>query len=135
MKSSTLTSRAAWRSLVVGDLFVAQADIFGQRAGKEERILQNDGEVLAQRGQVLLAQVDAIHQNLPRGHIVEAHHQAGERGFPAPVWPTMATVCPGSTVKETSFRIHSMPSIAASCWRRGSDCADCSVHCGLSVLR
>ena len=34
--------------------------------------------------------------------------------FPAPVWPTMATVWPGSMVKETSFRIHSMSLSAAS---------------------
>ena len=34
--------------------------------------------------------------------------------LPAPVWPTMATVWPGSTVKETSFRIHSMSVNAAS---------------------
>ena len=51
------------------------------RAGEEERILQDDGEVLAQRGQVVLAQVDAVEQNLAGGDVVEAHHQAGERGF------------------------------------------------------
>ena len=27
--------------------------------------------------------------------------------LPAPVWPTMATVCPGSTRKETSRSTHS----------------------------
>ncbi len=81
MKSSTLTSRAAWRRPVVGDFLVAEADVFGQRAGEEERILQDDGEVLAERVQIVLAQVDAVDQNLAGGDVVEAHHQAGEGGF------------------------------------------------------
>jgi hypothetical protein len=42
---------------------------------------KDHGEVLAQRGQIVLAQVHAVEQNLPGGHVVEAHHQAGERGF------------------------------------------------------
>jgi hypothetical protein len=42
---------------------------------------KHDGEVAAQRVQVLLAQVDAVDKNLAGGHVVEAHHQAGERGF------------------------------------------------------
>ena len=31
--------------------------------------------------QILLAQIDAVDQNLPGGDVVEAHHQAGEGGF------------------------------------------------------
>jgi hypothetical protein len=42
-----------------------RADVFGDGAGEEERVLQDDGEVLAQLGQVLLAQVHAVEQNLP----------------------------------------------------------------------
>ena len=65
----------------VGDGRIAEADVFGQRAGEEKRVLQDDGEVLAESGQVVLAQVDAVQKNLSGGHIVEAHHQAGEGGF------------------------------------------------------
>ena len=40
--------------------------------------------------------------------------------LPAPVWPTMAAVSPGSTVKETPRRIHSMSwSRVSSCSQRG----------------
>ena len=67
--------------VAVGDGFVAEADVLGQRAGEEERVLQDDGEVLAERGQVVLAQVDAVQQDLAGGHLVEAHHQAGEGGL------------------------------------------------------
>ena len=61
--------------------FVAEADVFANRARKQERILQNHGEVPAQLGQIVLAQVDSIQQNAARGDFVEAHHQAGQRGF------------------------------------------------------
>ena len=65
----------------VGDGLVAEANVLGQRAGEEERVLQHDGEVLAQRGQIVLAKVDAVHQDLPGSHVVEAHHQADEGGL------------------------------------------------------
>ena len=65
----------------LGDSLVAEANVLGQRAGEEKRILQHDGEVLAQRGQIVLADVDAVDENLAGGHVVEAHHQAGESGF------------------------------------------------------
>ena len=70
--------------LRLGDGFVAEADVFGDGAGKQERVLQNHGEVLPQVVEIVFAQIDAIEQNLPRGHFVEAHHQAGERGLSRP---------------------------------------------------
>jgi hypothetical protein len=81
--------------------------------------LQHDGEVLAQRGQIVLAQVDAVEQNLPGGHVVEAHHQAGERGFAGAGVAHDGHRLPGSTVKETSLRIHSMPGMAGRFSLRG----------------
>ncbi len=80
-KSSTLTSCAARRIALLADVFVAEADVFADGAREEERILQHDGEVPAQRGQVVLAQIDAVEQDAARSDLVEAHHQAGERGF------------------------------------------------------
>ena len=44
----------------IGDRFVAEADVFGDGSGEEERILQNDGEVAAQRGEIELAEIDAV---------------------------------------------------------------------------
>jgi hypothetical protein len=81
MKSSTFTSRAAWRNWSSVISLVAEADVLGHRAGEQERILQHHREVLAQRGQILIAQVHAVQQNLARRHVVEAHHQAGQRGL------------------------------------------------------
>ena len=66
----------------VGDLLVAEADVSGDGSAEQERVLEDDGEVLAQREQIVLAQVDAVEQDLAGGHVVEAHHQAGEGGFP-----------------------------------------------------
>ena len=48
---------------------------------KQKWILQHHGEVLAQLCQILLAQVHAVHQNLPGRHVVETHHQARQRRF------------------------------------------------------
>ena len=81
IKSSTLTSRAAWRRCAFGDFVVAEANVFGDCSGEEERVLKNNGEVAAERGEILLAQVDAVEENGACGHIVEAHHQAGQGGF------------------------------------------------------
>jgi hypothetical protein len=81
MKSSTLTSRAARRIVSVVDLFVAEANVFADGAGEEERILQDDGEVAAQFSEIVFAQIDTVQENAAGGDLVEAHHEAGERGF------------------------------------------------------
>ena len=49
----------------VGDGLVAEADVFGDGAGEEEGVLQDDGEVLAEGGQVVLAEVDAVERIWP----------------------------------------------------------------------
>ena len=66
---------------IFGDGFVAEADIFGDGAGKEKRVLQNYGEVAAQRGEIEFAEIDAIEADGSGGDVVEAHHQAGQGGF------------------------------------------------------
>ena len=45
---------------LVGDLLVAEANVFADGAGEEEWILQDDGEVAAQFGEIVLAQIDAV---------------------------------------------------------------------------
>ena len=61
-------------------------------AALHERVLREDSsiglvtiyrtiEVLAELGEIVLAQVDAVDQNLAGGHLVEAHHQADEGGL------------------------------------------------------
>src|SRR5712692_3931150 len=47
------------------DAFASQADVAFQRAGKQERILQDDSELAAQIVDVVLADVAAIEQDLP----------------------------------------------------------------------
>ena len=48
--------------------------------------------------------------------------------FPAPVWPTMAMVWPGSMVNETSLRIHSMSVMAARSLARSGESAMLSIR-------
>ena len=38
--------------------------------------------------------IRAVYRNLALIQLIEPHQQINERGFPAPVGPTMATVCP-----------------------------------------
>ena len=76
-----MTSRAACAHGVFGDGFVAEADVFGDGAGEEEGVLQDDGEVAAEGGEIVFAEVDAVEADCSGGDVVEAHHQAGEGGF------------------------------------------------------
>ncbi len=59
----------------------AEADVVGDGAGEEEGILKDDAEALAERGEVLLADVDAIDEHLAVLDVVEAHHEGGDGGL------------------------------------------------------
>ena len=65
----------------VGDPRGAEADVVGDGAGEEEGVLQDDAEALAQRVEVLLADVDAVDEDAAALDVVEAHHQAGDGGL------------------------------------------------------
>src|ERR1700727_1010434 len=65
----------------IGDGLRTEADVLGNVAGEEERILQNDAEVLAKRGELVLAHVDAIDEYLATLYIVEAHHERDDGGL------------------------------------------------------
>src|SRR5579884_384781 len=62
----------------------AQADVLRNRPGKEERVLQNNAEALAQLLQIMLADVYTINQNASMLDIIEAHHQADAGGLAGP---------------------------------------------------
>src|ERR1700728_4323611 len=63
------------------DRVIAETNVFGDRAGKQERILEHNGKVLTQFGQVLFTQVYAVDKDLTRRYVIEAHHQARKRRF------------------------------------------------------
>ena len=81
MKSPTFTSSAARSTCASVIHFGAEPDVVRDRAGEQERVLQHDAEAPAQRVQVLLAHVHAVHQDLPALDVVEAHHQRGDGGL------------------------------------------------------
>jgi len=66
---------------IVGDPGGAHADVLGDVAGEEEGILQDDAEAAAEGEEVLLADVDAVDEDLAKLDVVEAHHERGEGGF------------------------------------------------------
>ena len=72
----------------LGDLVVArvgarEADVVGDRAREQERVLQHDAELAAVRAQVELAQVDAVGQDRALERVVEAGDELGERRLAA----------------------------------------------------
>ena len=81
MKSAMLTSSAAFSRFCVGDPGGAEADVFGDGAGEEEWVLQDDAEAAAEGGEVLVADVDAVDEDLAVLDVVEAHHEGDDGGF------------------------------------------------------
>ena len=53
----------------------------GDGAGEEEGVLQDDAEAAAEGGEVLVADVDAVDEDLAGLDVVEAHHEGGDGGF------------------------------------------------------
>ncbi len=75
MKSPTLTSSAAFSILAAVDGGCSEADVVGDGAGEEEGVLQDDAEAAAEGGEVLLADVEAVDEDLAALDVVEAHHE------------------------------------------------------------
>ena len=59
----------------------AQADVRFERAGEQERILQDDAELAAQILHVQFADVDAVEQDLAALDVVEAQQELNGGGF------------------------------------------------------
>ena len=82
--------------LVVGRVEPAVAEVVGDRAGEQHRILQHDRDLLAQRSHAVVAHVDAVDRARGRR---SASKNRGIRltsvVLPAPVRPTSATISPG----------------------------------------
>ena len=57
---STPIACAAADDLLVGRLGAAEADVVGDRAAEEERVLQHDAELAAVRAQLHVAEVGAV---------------------------------------------------------------------------
>ena len=66
---------------LVGDPVGAEADVLGDGAGEEEGVLEDDAEAAAEGGEVLVADVDAVDEDLAGLDVVEAHHEGGDGGF------------------------------------------------------
>ena len=76
---------------------------------KSTRLLQHDRELVAQVGEAVVAQVDAVEQDRARGRVVEAREQAHERRLAAPVRPAMPTRAPGVDVERDVARAPACP--------------------------
>ena len=57
----------------------AEADVGGDRVGEEERVLEHHADVVAQRVEVDVANVDAVDRDAPGVHVVEAREHERDR--------------------------------------------------------
>ena len=66
---------------VSGCAWFAEGDIVTERAREQKDVLLDDGDLRTQRSQIPLADIDPVHENLTRSHIVGAVDQLDERGL------------------------------------------------------
>lgn len=67
--------------LIVGDPRRAEADVLRDGAGEEEGILQDDAEATAEGIEILVPDIDSIHEDRASLDVIEAHHERGDSGF------------------------------------------------------
>ena len=66
---------------LIADTLIVQADVAGDRAGEDERILQHRPDVFSQVFLPHIAHIDAIDADRPFLYIIEARDQANKRGL------------------------------------------------------
>ena len=60
---------------------MAERDVLGDRAAKQQALLEHDADVAAKDVQVQRAHVDAVDQHPPARRIEEARHQPQQRAL------------------------------------------------------
>ena len=114
MNSSAWAAIAAAFDLVrVGARF-AKGDILADRAREQEDILLDDGDLRAQRGQVPVAHIHAIHQDLTRGDVVGAVDQLHQRGLARAGLPDDGHRLPGLHLEGDALQHGGPPSWLSS---------------------
>ena len=69
---------AGMTQLLIRGVFIAPAEIFGDRAGKEFVFLQHHGDGTAQSIQIIVAHVHAAKRQLAAGHVVQTRDELHE---------------------------------------------------------
>ena len=89
--------------LVLGGVGLAVAQVVGDRAGEQVRLLRHQPDARVQDLGVELAHVDAVDAHAAPGRVEQARDQrARSVVLPAPVLPMIAVVCPAAAVNDTS---------------------------------
>ncbi len=92
--------RAGSRLLQAGH---AKRDVVGERVGKQERLLRHEADHAAQLGQRDVADIPSVDEHGASRRVLQTRQQVHQRRLPEPVAPTIATVSPAFTEKETSL--------------------------------
>jgi hypothetical protein len=82
--------------LLLGRVGAREELVVADRGVEQERVLEDDPDVGAQRLERERAGVVAVDQHAAGGGVVEARDERGERRLPRAAGPTGPTSCPGS---------------------------------------
>ena len=79
MNSCACASRAACSTSLVGRVRHAEGDVLAHGRREQERVLRDDADLAAQRGERHVAHVGAVDRDAPCRHVVEARDERRER--------------------------------------------------------
>ena len=82
--------------------WLAKGDVIRNRAAEQENILLDDRNLAAQARQVPIAHVDAVDQDTPAVHIIDAVEQLGDGALAAACLPHQGQRLPGRQVKRNA---------------------------------
>ena len=68
--------------LLVGRVRLGEAQVLAHRGVEEVRLLRDDADEVAERGEAEIAHVDAVDRDLPARDVVQPRGEIAERGLP-----------------------------------------------------
>ncbi len=87
----------------IGGIQAPVADIFHDRVGEQESVLQDQAQLAAQVGLADIADVLAVDGDLPAIDLIEAGQQVDDGGLAGAGGPTRAMVCPALASRVMSL--------------------------------
>ena len=88
--------------VAAGGFGPAVGDVLCHAEREQERLLEHDGDVAAEVGELRVLHVDAVDQHAPLPRIDQRGTSDTSVLLPAPVGPTTASILPASTSSDTS---------------------------------
>src|SRR5579859_3478340 len=88
---------------LVADLLFVQADVAGDGAGEDKRILQHSANMLTQFLLAHVTYINAINGDSALLHVIETRHQADNRSFTCASSPYKSNSFSGANLERDTF--------------------------------